>query len=145
MGKKNSGGKKFKSNKKGASSTVVKLSASALAMITPDNETTFAGVITRPFGDCKFGVKNYQGNDFKVGLPGSLKKGKRTQVGDMVFFEISSLMKSVDGHILHVYNDVELSELELIAIRIDDEVAKTSSDVVFTNEDNIDDFEFAAI
>ena len=142
MGKKNSGGKKFKSNKKSSSATPQRMSAAAIAEINPDNENTFAGIVVKAYGDCKFGVRTPQHIEYKVGLPGSLKKGKRTQIADMVFFEISALSQGINGYILHVYTDHELSELDIPVLSVDDDMVKCSKDVIFTNKGEDDEDEY---
>ena len=129
MGKTKSGNKNFKKKPVNGSQ---KLTASALESITPDEEFKFVGAVCRELGDCKFMVKTKDGIEFKVGLPGSLKKGKKIHVSDMVFFETTDIMKGIDGYILHIYMSYELDQLKIDSINIGDEFDTNGSDVLFS-------------
>lgn len=137
---KSAGGNKSKRFKK-APAPVTKISASALALITPDDKQTFAAVVTAECGDCKFMVRSLQDEEYKVGLPGSLRKGKRIKINEMVYIELSTLMKNLNGHILHVYSELELSSLEIDPMNVAETAAEKCSDILFTNDSDDSDTE----
>lgn len=147
MGKKNSGGKKFKSKKNG-SSAPLKMSAAALAEITPDNENTFAAIVTKPCGDCRFIVRTAQSMEYKVALPGSLKKGPRLQISNMVFIDLSGILQGINGYILHIYNDHELQELGMTSIEATDDCGDPVGGIIFAEanaKDDEDEFDISTI
>lgn len=115
--------KKTNSNKKSFNK------ASVLSEITPNNVDTFAGMVTKAMGNCRFTVRMPMGEEVSALLPGSLRKGPRVVSGNMVFIQISPLGNGSDAYILHIYEDSELHVLKIK--KIVSEITKSSVDDIF--------------
>lgn len=114
-----------------------------LDLITPDGINTFSGVVDRALGSCQFLVKLHDNTTYKTRLPGSSRKGKRTQVGDMVMIELSGLNCGIDGFIIYTYTDDDLYKVQIKKISVDSSTGKITNDhgIIFgeTNDEDDDD------
>lgn len=122
-------GKKYKTFKK------YNATSATFREITPNNVTTFAGVIVKTLGNCRFTAKLQTNKEITVVLPGSLRKGKRLTTEQMVFIQIESSLSMCNSYILHVYEDDELRALDIEKIIITN-AGNIESDIQFTNDDN---------
>ena len=117
-----------------------------LALITPNDSDTFSGVVDKALGSCQFLIRLHNNKTYKARLPGSSRKGKRTQVGDMVMIEISNLSCGVDGFIIYTYTDDDLANLRMTKISVDNTTGNVAGDkgIVFgetEEDDNFEDFD----
>lgn len=109
MGK-NKGGNKQKKQK----NSNVKESIRKLDTITPDEEETFAAIVTKTLGNRRFGVSTFDGqHSFQALLPGSSSRGRRTVVGDCVFIQVQTELSGSNCFILATYTADELKALDL--------------------------------
>lgn len=113
-------------------------------LITPNGLDTFSGVVDRALGSCQFLVKLHDNRTFKVRLPGSSRKGKRTLIGDMVMIELSGLSCGIDGFIIYTYTDDDLSRLKIVKINVDSSTGNITDDkdIVFGEMEEYEDEDF---
>ena len=132
MPKNTKGGKKTKFMKK-KSETPVMLDA-----IKPDNITTYVGVISKALGCYRFSITVPSFTDIKALLPGSLRKGPRVNVGDMVLFQIETTLSNTSGFILHLYNDAELNALKITKFRVNDQDSAELDELFHLDTDDVE-------
>ena len=129
---KSNGGKKTKTFKKKGVTT------SIISEITPDNTNTFAGVVERPLGCCKFLVRTSEGLTYVSLLPGSLRKGPRISRDQMLLIQIEPSLSKKNAYILHLYDDSELHNLNINKLLATNNNEVVEEDVVFRDTE-IDD------
>jgi len=101
------GGKKQKSQK----NHIEKSRSVPISQITPDEETTFIGIVSKNLGNYRLNVDIYPTNTTHNALiPGSFRKKVWIKTSDLVLIQISDLGET-QSYIIHKYDPKEIEEL----------------------------------
>lgn len=107
MGKNLTGGNKQKSKK----NHIEKPSSIPISQITPDEEITFIGLVTKKLGSCRFNVELFPTNmNINALVPGSFQKKVYINMNDYVLVQKSDLGET-QTYILHKYDKNEIDSL----------------------------------
>ena len=107
MGKNLTGGNKQKSKK----NHIEKPRSVPISQITPDEETTFIGLVTKKLGSCRFNVELFPTNtNINSLIPGSFQRKVYININDYVLVQKSDLGEK-QTYILHKYDKNEIDEL----------------------------------
>jgi len=107
MGKNSTGGNKQKRQK----NHTEKPKSVPITQITPDEETTFIGTVTKNLGNYRLNVDIYPTNtSHNTLIPGSFRKKVWIKTNDLVLIQISDLGEK-QSYIIHKYEPREIEEL----------------------------------
>ena len=107
MGKNTTGGNKQKSKK----NHTEKPRSVPISQITPDEEITFIGLVTKKLGSCRFNVELFPtSTNVNALIPGSFQKKVYININDYVLIQKSDLGEK-QTYILHKYEKKEIDEL----------------------------------